>query len=235
MRKYIPLPLKRFLKEVRLRLVVFFNRVRGVTALSLYRVDVYSQNGEDGVLYELCRRLGITGGWLVEFGAWDGMAYSNTFRLLKYMPFQAVYIEGDLGRYQDLLKTAKKYSITPIQAFVEARGEHSLDALLAKTPIPTDFEILSIDIDSFDYQVWEGCIAYKPKVVVIEVNSGVTGYQIHGEKQGSSFFSTLELGNKKGYTCVLHTGNMIFVRDDLVTLAVGRALDQKEQTALFRR
>ncbi len=204
--------------------------------LSEFEFDIYSQSGEDGLLPELFRRLGITGGYVVEFGAWDGMVYSNTYNLIKTNPrFEAIYIEGDEERFKDLQRTAQKTGrITPICTFVQPTGEQSLDSILKKTPVPKEFELLSIDIDSFDYQVWQHFSGYKPKVVIIEVNSSVLldVEQIHGEnnKQGSSFTSTLALGHAKGYRCVHHRGNMIFVRNDLV----GKLGHLPKERSLFR-
>lgn len=189
--------------------------------LSQFEFDIYSQHGEDGVLLELFRRLNITSGYVVEFGAWDGKVFSNTYSLIRTNPhFKAVYIEGNEERFKDLQKTAEKTGrITPICSFVQPTGEQSLDSLLKKTPVPNEFELLSIDIDSFDYQIWQHFSGYKPKVVIIEVNSSIPldVEQIHGDKQGSSFTSTLALGHTKGYRCVHHHGNIIFVRNDLVS------------------
>lgn len=182
--------------------------------------DVYSQNGEDGILEEILKRLSITNGYVCEFGAWDGIHLSNTFHLVR-QGFNAVFIEGDKDKYQDLLNTVKKYpNITPIQAFVDYKNtDNSLDNLLKTTDIPIDFDVLSIDIDSYDYQVWKSLNVYKPKIVVIEINSSArtddTMYIHDGiTYQGTGFRPTYDLGLEKGYTFVLHTGNMIFVRND---------------------
>jgi len=37
-----------------------------------YRKDYYSQNGEDGVIEEILKRIGIKQGYFVDVGAWDG-------------------------------------------------------------------------------------------------------------------------------------------------------------------
>jgi hypothetical protein len=42
-------------------------------ALTGYEHRVFSQNGEDGVLCELLRRLGVVGRWFVEFGIETGI------------------------------------------------------------------------------------------------------------------------------------------------------------------
>jgi hypothetical protein len=187
-----------------------------------YNKNIYSQNGEDGIITELLKRLKINNGWVCEFGAWDGKHLSNTFNLVKNEHFKAIYIEGNKDRYQDLLKTAKTYqNIIPINAYVDHKdSENSLDRLLEKTDIPLDFDILSIDIDSYDYQVWKNLEKYKPKIVIIEINSSVkvnNSNHIHkpGKYQGTGFKPTYYLGIKKGYTFVLHTGNMFFIKNEL--------------------
>jgi hypothetical protein len=138
-----------------------------------YARDVFSQNGEDGIVEELLRRLDIKSGYVCEFGAWDGVYLSNTFNLIQ-KGFKGVFIEGDKDKFQDLLKTCKNYpNIIPINAYVDYEGENTLDNLLQKTDIPFDFELLSIDIDSFDYHVWRSLKLYRPKIVIIEINSGI--------------------------------------------------------------
>ncbi len=187
-----------------------------------FKKNVHSQNGEDGIIEELFKRLEINDGWVCEFGAWNGIYLSNTFNLVK-KNFNAVFIEGDPRKYKDLLKTVEKYpNIVPVEAFVDHNDTpNSLDNLLKKTDIPIDFDLLSIDIDSYDYQVWKSLKIYKPKMVIIEINSSVkvdNPNWIHtpGKYQGTGFKPTFDLGLQKGYTFVLHTGNMFFVRNDLV-------------------
>ena len=72
--------------------------------LNHYAYNNFSQNGEDGIIEELNKRLRIKeqkrSNWCVEFGAWDGKHLSNTFNLIK-KSWQGVYIEGDLCRYRD--------------------------------------------------------------------------------------------------------------------------------------
>ena len=188
-----------------------------------YNQNVYSQNGEDGIIEELLKRLDISSGWVCEFGAWDGINLSNTFNLVKNMDFSAVYIEGDENKFIDLLKTQSVYkSIVPINEYVhhEHTNINSLDNILKRTNIPIDFDILSIDVDGFDYHIWNSLEFYKPKIVIIEINSGIypdVENHIHtpGLYDGTSFLPTFKLGMKKGYKFVLHTGNMFFIRNDL--------------------
>lgn len=75
--------------------------------------------------------------------------------------------------FQGLVATADQFRsfLTPINAYVSTTGSNSLDALLKNTAIPHHFEVLSIDIDSYDSWVWESLTTYNPKIVIIEVNS----------------------------------------------------------------
>jgi hypothetical protein len=191
--------------------------------LERFRRNIYSQNGEDGVLAEIGRRLRWVGaGWFCEFGAWDGRYGSNCYALLR-QGWDGVMIEGDPDRFVRLQQLARKWpQLIAIERFIEPDPSHksSLDHVLGETPVPHDFEVLSVDIDGADYQVWQGLTRYRPQVVVIEIESSLLpgARQIHDEAGATmtSFTSMLELGRAKGYSLVCHTGNMIFVRDDLL-------------------
>ena len=76
-----------------------------------YKKNFFSQNGEDGVILEILKRLKLKSKnkWCCEFGAWDGIHGSNTFNLVKNYNFKAVYIERDKKKFNDLKKTEEKY------------------------------------------------------------------------------------------------------------------------------
>lgn len=184
-----------------------------------YKKNIFSQNGEDGIILEILKRLRLSPNnkWCCEFGAWDGIHGSNTYNLVKNLNYKAVYIEGDKKKFQDLLNTARKLkSIIPFNKFVSHKSSspYTLDKILKKTKISKDFDILSIDIDSFDLAVWKSLKKYRPKIVIIEINSGLLPgiKQIHGNsKIGNSFTSTVEFAEKNKYQLVCHTGNCIFI------------------------
>ncbi len=192
-----------------------------MSSLSAYRKNIYSQNGEDGVLKEILQRLQISAGSFVEFGAWDGKHLSNTYHLLE-LGWKGVYIEGDQDKFQILEKNMKMFSqqVELIHTYVEPDGKNTLDNLLNSTRIQKTFEVLSIDIDSYDWEIWRSFRNFFPTVVIIEINSSIPVgiYQTHRSQNvlGSSFSSTVDLGAKKGYTPVCHTGNLIFVENSSV-------------------
>ena len=192
------------------------------TPLLSFRYNIYSQNGEDGIIEELFHRLCITGGHVVEFGAWDGHTWSNTFNFIAENPnWRAIYIEGDQQKFKNLLNVTQQYTnIIPIEAMIDTE-KTKLDNVLASIspPIPKDFMLLSIDVDSNDYQIWQTFTNYFPIIVVIEINSNFIPpkKKIHSANDvetGSSFTSMVQLGLSKGYVPICHTGNMFFIRKD---------------------
>ena len=190
--------------------------------LSKFSKNVYSQNGEDYIILELFNRLEIfdlKSLYCLEFGAWDGSYLSNTFNLIE-KGASAILIEGHPIRFDDLSRLAKRFEkVTAIQAYVSHNREdnNSLDKILSKTEIPKDFDLLSIDIDSYDLDVWESLTNYNPKIVIIEINSGVLPgiYYRHSKNTpGNTFSATLKVALEKKYTLVHHCGNMIFISND---------------------
>ena len=183
-----------------------------------YKRNIYSQNGEDGIVLEILKRLKLNpkNRWCCEFGAWDGIHGSNTFNLVKNLNYNAVYIEGEKNKFKDLLNTRKKFKrIIPFNKFVEHKKNslNSLDKILKKTKISKNFDILSIDIDSHDLAVWKSLKKYRPKIVIIEINSGLYPgiKQIHGNgKIGNSFTSTVEYAKKKKLSISLSYRKLYF-------------------------
>jgi hypothetical protein len=211
----------------------------------------YSQNGEDGVLNQLIKELGLNvpDMWVVDVGAFDGKAYSNLRNFID-QNCHAVMIEpsligGDCRELkylvlQDLPKIHPKVTVfnhfTMIADKDKAEGGYSAcktmhencgisyfnpekktlnESLSMVKNFPTDYDILNIDIDSYDHDVWKEH-NLTPKIVIIEINSGLDPKINNDKIMGYNFNDSLEVGISKGYSCVCHTGNMIFVRNDLL-------------------
>lgn len=195
------------------------------TTLLNARKNIYSQNGEDGVIELLLEFFKIETGSFCEFGAWDGVQLSNTYNLLKNKGWRGVYIEGDANLYTDLIKLNDlwKDKIQTINKYVGYEGEKSLDNILKDTFLEKDFTLLSIDIDGMDYHVWDCFTEYRPKLVVIEVNSSfkpgnftIPNKNETGSCNGTSFSAMCELGLKKGYYPLIHFGNVFFGDKDFL-------------------
>lgn len=200
--------------------------------LRTYASNTYSQFGEDGIIRELLRRIQQKVNlslWCVEFGAWDGEHLSNTCNLIRAMGYRAVLIEGDEDRIEALHRAHPQDSVVKLQKFIEVEGPDSLDGVLVETPVPTDFDLLSIDIDGCDYWIWDSLMNYRPKVVVIEYNPTIPNAVDFRQspdasvKQGSSARALVGLASKKGYVLVtLNATNLFFVRSDLSGAVLSR-------------
>ncbi|MEQ9259923.1 MAG: hypothetical protein RIG84_12595 [Roseovarius sp.] len=195
--------------------------------LNPYAWDAFSQDGEDGILQEVLGRLGVLGRagekWCVEFGAWDGVHLSNTHHLIRNHGFHAVMIEANKRRFRELCRNLPSEKVFKINRFVELEGENALDAILGETPIPEDFDLLSIDIDSCDYHVWKSLTRYRPKLVIIEFNPTIPVEVPYVQppdfsiQRGNGVKAMDSLAREKGYTTIcVHGGNLIAVRNDLL-------------------
>ena len=191
-----------------------------------HAANVHSQAGEDGILAKILEVIGAGTNWCVEFGAWDGKYLSNTYNLIESRGFSAVMIEGSKKRHRDLVAAFKNNPrIVPVNAFVGFTATDGLDSILAKTEIPLDFDVLSVDIDGNDYHVWKAVTRYRPRVVVIEYNPTVPSAVDFIQpadmsvNQGTSLSAMARLGQSKGYELVSVTDhNCLFVRAELFSL-----------------
>ena len=184
-----------------------------------HRQNYYSQNGEDGILEVLLEELGVTDGYFVEFGAWDGMHWSNTYRCYE-RGWAGCFIEGLASRFEILQKNVPDDRVLKIQTYLESSGPNSLDETLARHDVE-QIDLLSIDIDSDDLAIWEGVQKYQPPVVIIEYNSTIpfdTRYtNPKGKAHGSSALSITESAKRRGYKLVEGTDtNLIFALEALI-------------------
>lgn len=187
-----------------------------------FKSDIYSQTGEDGIIQEILKNIPNNDKWCVELGAWDGQFNSNTRNLIENYCYSAILIEGDKSRYSDLQKTYQQNkNVITVNQFVSYADQNSLDQLLKATPIPSDFDFLSIDIDGNDYFVWKGLSKYNPKVICIEFNPTIPTEISFVQpadpsiNQGASLRSLVNLGKVKGYELVsVLPFNAFFVRSE---------------------
>ena len=189
--------------------------------LNNFSKKIYSQFGEDGILLEILNRLKNKNldKWCVEFGAKDGISYSNTYNLIKHYNYNAVLIEGDKKYFKKLSKNLPQKNIIKINKFVNFSGPNNLDEILGSTVIPENFDILSIDIDGCDFYIFESLIKYKPKIVCIEFNHLIPNSiefvqkKDFKVKQGSSAKSLIKLAGKKDYKLVGSSFSNLFFID----------------------
>jgi len=129
--------------------------------------SVTSQNGEDGIITEIFRRVGDGHRVFVEIGASDG-AENCTARLLS-QGWSGTWIEGDPERVAVARKRSTGQAVCVVEAFVDRESILSVLEAASTAPEP---DLLVIDVDGNDYWIWEAVATqYKPRVVVIEYNA----------------------------------------------------------------
>jgi hypothetical protein len=195
--------------------------------LNVYAKSVYSQAGEDGILEKLFSTLKIEKGWCCEFGAGDGFSISNTYKLRKE-GWSSVLIEGNT-KYELSLNTLKNNNTYSFINFISCENGERLDEILSKTPIPVNFDLLSIDIDGNDLYIWKSLKNYRPKVVIIEYNNcypSSSSLTIEYDKNhrfdndsyyGASAGALVKLAHELGYKLVGFTLglNLVFCINEL--------------------
>lgn len=196
--------------------------------LTRFELQVFSQNGEDGVIAEILQRIGTGSRYFVEFGVGGGVE-ANCLLLADVFGWHGLFIEGEPRLATQLIrKYAANARVTTRYATV---SPENIEALFAEATVPPEPDVLSIDIDGADYYIWQAIEQYRPRLVVIEYNSSIdltrqlvqpsdaeawdeTAYY------GASLAALEALGERKGYRLV-HTeltgNNAFFVREDLAT------------------
>lgn len=198
--------------------------------LNRYEHRVFSQSGEDGIVAEIFRRIGATNRFFVECAPGDGLENNTAFLLAT--GWIGVWIEGNAKHAHAITRTfsrrIKQGQLSFWHRFVTAEN---IESLLGQVSVPTDFDLLSIDLDRNDYWVWQKIQRYQPRVAVIEYNAifppgcdWVVEYVANvvwdeTSNCGASLTALELLGAKKGYKlvgCNLAGTNAFFVREDLV-------------------
>jgi hypothetical protein len=188
--------------------------------LQSYRTNITSQFGEDGIVEEILNRLGEGERRCVEFGAWDGRHYSNTWKLWHDRGWSAILIEGNYEKYAALQESLAAFpEVLALHAMVSWEGEDRLDQLLRRAGVNGRIDVMSIDIDGDDYHVFAAITDYLPRILLVEFNPtcppGAVFVQEKGGRFGSSATSILRMAESKGYALAACTDtNLILVRQE---------------------
>lgn len=185
-----------------------------------FRRNFASQCGEDGIIEKIFSLIGATNRYCIEFGAWDGKLFSNTYNLLANLGWTGTLIEGHPDRFSDLKRTyAGRPGLVLVNQYVDL-GTGRLDEILTAAHAPGEPDFLSIDIDGMDWYVWQSLSRFRPRVVIIEFNPSIPNEVLFvqdedfGLNQGCSLRALVQLGKQKRYELVATTDwNAVFVED----------------------
>jgi hypothetical protein len=200
--------------------------------LNRYEYQVFSQNGEDGIIAEIFRRIGEESRFFIEIGVGNGLENNTTYLLQQ--GWGGYWVEGDADYIRFIRKHFKKViengflSVGECFMHVENVGE-----ILMQIRNERAVDLLSVDIDRNTFYVLDAILQQKivPRVIVAEYNSlypppmdWKVEYSSEKMWNRSSYFgASLKayelLGRKFGYSlvgCDVCGVNAFFVRDDLV-------------------
>jgi len=219
--------------------------------LRSHEFEIYSQEGEDGLLLYIFSKVGATNRCFVEFGVDEGKQ-CNTANLSIYHGWHGLLMEAN----GNCVATGKEYyknrpevkpsQVNFVQCFVTTEN---INKVLFDNGIEGEIDLLSIDIDGNDYWVWKAINVISPRVVAIEYNASLgtdksltIKYEPDFDRRkkhpsywyhGALLAALTKLANSKGYIlvgCNSDGVNAFFIRKDV---ANGKLQEVSVQEAYY--
>ncbi|MBB3225427.1 hypothetical protein FHW69_000017 [Luteibacter sp. Sphag1AF] len=205
-------------------------RTENPLTLAGFEHQVFSQNGEDGSIREIFRRIGPGQRVFVEIGV--GRGIENNTALLLREGWSGVWLDGSKANCafirEHFAEQIASRQLVLIESFVTA--ENVLE-LLNPALSGREVDLLSVDVDRNTYYVWEALAPLRARASVIEYNAifpadmrWIVEYDPNKWWKGTSHFgaslaSLADLGEQMGHKlvgCDLTGTNAFFVRSDQV-------------------
>ena len=193
--------------------------------LVVRRFRLRSQNEEDGILLALLGQAGWGGRRFVEIGS--GSTGGNAAVLAYECGWAGLMI--DLSA-EAIASAERRFARNPRVALVAARvTPENVNTLFAQHGYEGDVDVLSIDIDSYDYWVLQALTVCSSRILIIEYNAlfgserRVTiplSQPVEGTPKGyggASLAALADLAGRKGYrlvACEEAGVNAFFLRHD---------------------
>ena len=187
----------------------------------------------------------------VDLGAGDGVRHSNTHALFA-AGWRGLAVEADSRR---LYRLARTYRNQPNVFVCRCHvTPYNVVPLLEAYEIAPEFDLLSLDIDSYDYWVLDALLArFRPRLVVTEINEKIpppikfvvkydADFQLRHHFYGYSIQSLAELCARHAYALIeLEYNNAFLAPAELAPVALGAAeayrrgyLERPDRRAKFR-
>jgi hypothetical protein len=198
--------------------------------LTAQRWRALSHQEEDGLTLALLRELGDPVRRAVEIGC--GTNGGNSGFLATELGWACLMIDAAPW----CTEASAKLNPETITAVTREIGSGNVDATLSEHGFSGEVDLLSIDIDSVDYWVWEAQTVARPRIVIAEYNAALGPDRaltipenpslardalppdLRGLWFGASLQALDRLAARKGYRLVAVTPagvNAYFLRDDL--------------------
>jgi hypothetical protein len=200
----------------------------------IFRLDQCVQNFGDNsslheyeVLNQMCNKLQIINGYVLDVAASDGYSQSCTLGFFRRAEWSGFAVEMDPLKFS---KLAFLYAGFPNTKLAKVRvTPDNIDSLLSAYEVPKDISVFNLDIDSYDLYVMEKVLKsdYRPRIISMEINekipSGIffaVDYDSAHSWQGDHFYGcsidAASLTVKPyGYKLVsLEFNNAVFILDE---------------------
>lgn len=231
--------------------LVSSQKLRDIDNIHDAEFKVYSQWGEDGIIQWALSKISTPHKCFIEFGV-ENYQESNTRFLMMHDNWRDLVMDGSEDNI-NFIKRAPYYWRHDLTAICSFITRENINRLFIDNGFTGDIGLLSIDIDGNDYWVWEAIDAVSPCIVVCEYNS-IYGYdkkvtvpyredflrhKAHYSYLyfGASIGALIELGRKKGYSCIGSNSagnNVFFVRNDYKGLFNVMTSQQAHVVSMFR-
>jgi hypothetical protein len=144
---------------------------------------LYSEHSEDAIIKYIFSQIKPLNTWCVDIGAY-GIRSSNTYRLIQD-GWKSIQIEADRDLFLEMEKVYKdNLHVIILNEFItpgRLKGScepNCLDNILLKYEVPKDFDFLSIDVDSYEYEIWMNLESFSPNLICLECNQFETDFSV---------------------------------------------------------
>jgi hypothetical protein len=209
------------------------------------RFRLWSQNEEDGILLALFEHAGVTDRRFVEIGS--GQSGGNSAFLAYECGWSGVMIDI-VPEAIDTLR--RRFSHNPgVIGVAAAVSAENVNRLLSDHGFTGEVDLLSLDIDSYDYWVLEALTVVSPRVLVVEYNARLgperaltvpRDQPLDGTPDayfGASLAAFDKLARRKGYRLVVCDPmgvNAFFLRNDVAPQVPAVPVAQAYRQAIDR-
>ncbi len=196
-------------------------------------LKVFSQHEEDGLLLFIFSVIGMGQKRFVEIGSNDGVN-SNCANLILNFGWYGLFIDGDKTSVARGRRFYQRYpdpwAYHP-QFICHKVTRENVNQLIGEAGLLGEIDLLSIDLDGYDYWIWDALSVVSPRVVIIEthvefgLNNIVVPYDPdytfpgkHPVYHGASPVAMANLARRKGYRLVGandYGHNLIFIKESL--------------------
>ena len=133
--------------------------------------NVFTKEGEDGILLHLFLSIGTQNKQFVDIGSNDCIN-SNCANLAFHHGWNGIFVDADSSALKRGSAIYKAFFGSSVNRFCFTEAiitRDNAETLLTKTGCFTEPDLLCMDLDGNDYHIWQAIELIRPRVVVTEI------------------------------------------------------------------